>query len=137
MGKLHWAFLCAAFSLSATASVAREMDLRMMLTLGDREVGKVANGKDVRKALAKCNPPKTCSYVGLNRDPQIDYAATYEKGGYTIEHRTGPPGPLFDGMRKGKGSRDHFSTREMIEITADYLDGRQTPFVRWKSSPLP
>jgi hypothetical protein len=136
MRKVHTAFVSAVLLTSTTASIAKEMDLRMALTIDDREMGKVANGKDVRKALAKCTP-KTCNSVLLEREPQIDYAASYEKGGYTISHRTGPPGPEFDAMRKGKGSRDHFSTAEMIKITADYLDGRQTPFVHWKSSPLP
>jgi len=137
MKTLHAALLSAILCVSATASVAKEMDLRMILTIDDRDVGKVNNGKDIRKALAKCNPPKTCSYVYLHREPQIDYAASYEKGGYTVGHRTGPPGPEFDAVRKGKGSRDHFSTKEMIEITADYMDGRDPPFVHWKSSPLP
>ena len=128
--------LLSAFSLPVAGS-AKELDLRMMLTVDDKDAGLVANGTEIRRALAQCNPPKTCSYVGLSRDPQIDYAATYEKGGYTIGHRTGPPGPLFDAKRVGKGSPDHFSTREMIDITANYIDGRKTAFVRWTSSPLP
>ena len=82
---LFSALLC----LAASASAADEPDLRMNLTIDDAEVGKVATGADVRGALAKCNPPKTCSYVGLNREPQIDFAAVYEGGGYTIGHRTG------------------------------------------------
>jgi hypothetical protein len=128
--------LLATAGLPATAS-AEDLDLRMMLTIDDKDVGLVGNGAEVRHALAHCNPPKTCSYVGLARDPQIDYAATYEKGGYTIGHRTGPPGPLFDARRIGKGSRDHFSTREMIGITSNYIDGRKTSFVHWISTPLP
>ena len=131
------AFVSAILGVSASASVARDLDLRMTLTIDDREVGKVANGRDVRRALAKCHPPKTCSYVGLEREPQIDYAATYERGGYTIGHRTGPPGPEFEAQRKGKGAREYFSTREMIAITANYMDGRDTPFVHWRSTPLP
>jgi hypothetical protein len=137
MRNLGGAIIAAALCISASASVARGMDLRMMLTIDDRDVGKMANGKDIRRALAKCHPPKTCSYIYLHREPQIDYAANYEDGGYTISHRTGPPGPDFDALRIGKGSRDHFSTREMITITADYIDGRKTPVVKWKSSPLP
>jgi hypothetical protein len=137
MRKLGGAFIVAALGISASASVARGMDLRMILTIDDRDVGKVSKGADIRRALAKCKPPRTCSSIYVHREPQIDYAANYEKGGYTIGHRTGPPGPEFDAQRKGKGSRDHFSTSEMITITADYMDGKQTSFVHWKSSPLP
>ena len=136
MGR-GYVFLMLAASLAAAQSSAKDLDLRMMLTIDDTEVGLVGSGAEIRHALGSCNPPRSCSYVGLNREPQIDYAATYEKGGYTIGHRTGPPGPLFDARRKGKGSRDHFSTKEMIAITANYIDGRKTSFVRWISSPLP
>jgi hypothetical protein len=108
----------------------------MALTIDDHEVAKVLTGQEAKLALARCNPPRTCRYVGLEREPQIFYAAVYERGGYTIEHRSGPPGPLWNARRKGRGSRDHFSTREMIAITADYLDGRKPPFVVWKSMSL-
>jgi hypothetical protein len=116
---------------------AEDMDLRMMVTIDDQDVGLVVNGADVRRALAQCDPPGKCSSVYLHREPQIDFAAMYEDGGYTISHRTGPPGPEFDAKRKGKGSPDHFSAAEMIEITANYLDGHETAYVDWASTPLP
>ena len=127
------AILCTTAS---SAGVARDLDLRMTLTIDDRDVGTVRNGRDVRRALARCNPPRTCRYVGLERDPQINYAAEFERGGFSIVHRSGPPGPLWDAKRRVRGNLRQFSTREMIRITADYIDGKRSPFVRWKSKSL-
>jgi len=109
----------------------------MALSIDDNEIGEVRTDRDIRAALAKCHPPKTCSSIYMERDPQIFYGANYEKGGYSISHRSGPPGPDWDARRIGKGNPTHFSTAEMIRITADYIEGRKTPFVRWKSTPLP
>ena len=109
----------------------------MMLSIDDKQVGEVLTDKDIRAALAKCDPPRSCSSIYMERDPQIFFAANYEEGGYTIGHRSGPPGPEWDAVRKGKGNATHFTAAEMITITADYIEGRKTPFVRWKSTPLP
>jgi hypothetical protein len=43
---------------------------------------------------------------------------------------------LWDARRKGKGPASRFSAKEMITITANYIDGKETPFVRWKSKDL-
>ena len=109
----------------------------MTLSIDDQVVGQMLTGRDIRAALAKCSPPATCSSIYMERDPQIFFGASYEDGGYTISHRTGPPGPEFDAIRVGKGNSTLFSTPEMIRITADYIEGRKTPFVRWKPTPLP
>jgi hypothetical protein len=109
----------------------------MALSIDDQEVGQVRTARDIRAAFAKCHPPKSCSSIYMERDPQIFFAANFERGGYTIGHRTGPPGPEFEARRKAKGNPTHFTTAEMIRITADYIEGRKTPFVRWKSTPLP
>ena len=122
--------------MSATSSAARDSELRMTLTIDNREVGKVLTGREVRQALSTCNPPKSCKYVGLQREPQIYYAAQYEQGGYSIGHRSGPPGPLWNAARRGEGKPDRFSTSEMIALTADYLDSKDTSFVRWNSKDL-
>jgi hypothetical protein len=130
------AAVLAALVFVSAGLRAEDMDLRMMLTIDDQDVGYVATGADVRRALAQCDPPKSCNSIYLHREPQIDYGAGFENGGYTISHRTGPPGPEFDAKRKGTGSPDHFSTAEMVEITANYLDGRDTAYVEWASTPL-
>ena len=109
----------------------------MALSIDDNEVAQVRTDRDIRAALLKCHPPASCGSIYMERDPQIFYSANYEKGGYSISHRSGPPGPDWDARRIGKGNPTHFSTAEMIRITADYIEGRKTPFVRWKSSPLP
>lgn len=136
MKIVYTATVVGILCILPTTGVAQELDLPMTLTIDDREVGKVLTGKDVRRALLRCNPPKSCRYVGLEREPQIFYAAEFERGGYSIEHRSGPPGPLWDARRRGRGNPIRFSTREMIAITSDYLDGEKTTFVRWKSKDL-
>jgi len=130
------ALACAIAGTPARASVPED-DYPMALSIDDQEVGQVRTDRDIRAALAKCHPPKSCSSIYMERDPQIFFAANFERGGYSIGHRTGPPGPEFEARRKGKGNPTHFTTAEMIRITADYMEGRETPFVRWKSSPLP
>ncbi len=132
---INYALICAFAAVAARAEV--EDQYPMTLSIDDSEVGQMLTARDIRSALAKCHPPSTCSAIYMERDPQIFFGANFEKGGYTIGHRTGPPGPEFDAIRKGKGNATHFSTSEMIRITADYIEGRKTPFVRWKSIPLP
>ena len=137
MRLLRASFLLAALCVPASLSASEGAELSMMLTIDEAEIGNVANGEDVRRALAKCDPPRTCGYVGLHREPQIDFAAVFEDGGYTIGHRTGPPGPEFDAKRKGTGAPDRFSIAEVIAITANYIDGRETDYVDWIGAPLP
>ena len=129
------ALIGVAAAVPARAAAAD--DYPMTLSIDDQVVGKVLTDRDIRAALAKCSPPATCSSIYMERDPQIFFGAGFERGGYTISHRTGPPGPEYDAIRVGKGNATHFSTSEMIRITADYIEGRKTPFVRWKSTPLP
>ena len=131
----RFALLSVIVAMPARAETMDEYP--MTLSIDDKEVGEVVTDKDIRAALAKCNPPVTCSSIYMERDPQIFFGAGFEKGGYTLSHRTGPPGPEFDAIRVGKGNATHFSVAEMIRITADYIEGRKTPFVRWKSTPLP
>ena len=129
------ALMCVAAAVPARAETFDQFP--MTLSIDDREVGKMLTDRDIRAALANCSPPATCASIYMERDPQIFFGASFEDGGYTISHRTGPPGPEFDAIRVGKGNATHFSTPEMIRITADYIEGRTTPFVRWKSTPLP
>lgn len=132
---ITYALICVAAAGPARAAAADEYP--MTLSIDDQVVAQVVTDRDIRAALAKCNPPATCSSIYMERDPQIFFAASYEVGGYTIGHRSGPPGPEWDAMRKGNGNATHFTLPEMITITADYIEGRKTPFVRWKSTPLP
>jgi hypothetical protein len=108
----------------------------MALGIDDRPEITVKHAAQIRRALAKCRPPTSCISVTLHREPQIDYGANFDGKGYTIAHRLGPPGPEMLARRKGKGDPTHFTTAEMITITADYIDGRDTPFVRWKPESL-
>ena len=138
MGGYHLAAaLIVAICVPAWDAIAAgDADPAMTLTIDERQVGMVSTGRELRRALANCRPPTTCRYVGLDREPQIYYAAEYERGGYSIGHRSGPPGPLWDAERNGPGPAYRFTNKEMIAITADYLDGKKTRFVRWNSKDL-
>lgn len=119
-----------------SAPVAGVADLPMMLTIDGQEVEDVRTGGDVRRLLAHCRPPKTCERVGLEREKRIWYRARFQSDDFVIDHRSGPPGTVWDARRRGVGRSAHFSTREMIAITADYIEGKETRFVRWKSRDL-
>ena len=60
MRLLRASFLLAALCVPASLSASEGAELSMMLTIDEAEIGNVANGEDVRRALAKCDPPRTC-----------------------------------------------------------------------------
>jgi hypothetical protein len=127
------AFLLLGF---ADPAVAATPVYKMTLTIDDEDLAEVSTGVQANKYLAKCKPPKTCSNIYIHREPQIDFGANWEDGGYTVGHRTGPPGPEFEAQRKGKGDKTHFTLKELEVIVGNYLAGKQTPFVRWNAEPL-
>ena len=129
----RWVFPLLAALLPAAAAAT---DYPMTLNIDDGSDITVRNGRQVARALARCRPPGSCRDVVMHREPQIDYAANFDGRGYTIVHRLGPPGPEMLARRRGKGNATHFTTAEMIRITSDYIDGRDTPFVRWKAQSL-
>ena len=129
-----WIVALATTALSG--AFAEEVDLPMMLTIDSQQIGEVRTGGDVRRLLAHCRPPKTCVRVSLERESQIWYRARFQSGDYVIDHRSGPPGPVWDARRKGSGRSAHFTKSEMVSITADFLDGKETRFVRWNSKDL-
>src|SRR5688500_16748067 len=93
----------ALMLMAAPTSAKTTDDYPMALSIDDRPSIEVTKGAEIRRAVARCRPPGSCASIGLEREPQIMYVANYERRGYTIEHRLGPPGPQMLARRRGKG----------------------------------
>jgi hypothetical protein len=88
----------------------------------------VRSAQQLRNAIAPCSGKTRCEHISIETCDRCYLSADAVRGGYLIQSRLGPPGPLYDLIddRAGRQNTATFSLKDLTTIFVDYLTDRKT-----------
>lgn len=110
--------------------------LSIVATDGRERSITVRSARQLRNAIAPCSGRIRCEQISLETCDRCFMSAEAVRGGYLIQSRTGPPGPLYDLIddRSGRQNTATFSLKDLTTILVDYLTDRKTIPLAWRDT---
>ncbi|NIJ36822.1 hypothetical protein FHR22_001471 [Sphingopyxis panaciterrae] len=105
-------------------------------TDGQSHEVKVRSARQLRKALQPCFGKVQCEEISVETCDRCVMTAEAVYGGYLLQSRLGPPGPLYDLIddRPGRQNSSTFSLKDLTTIFVDYLTDQKTIALAWRDT---
>ena len=100
-----------------------------------REIS-VRSERQLKEAIQPCFGKVECEEISVETCDRCFVTAEAVLGGYLIQSRLGPPGPLYDIIddRPGRQNTATFSLKDLTAIFVDYLTDRKTIPLAWRDT---
>ena len=110
----------------------------IMITTTDgnsREI-RVRGVQQLKKAIQPCFGKVQCEEISVETCDRCFMSAEAVLGGYLIQSRLGPPGPLYDIIddRPGRQNTATFSLKDLTTIFVDYLTDKKSIPLAWRDT---
>jgi hypothetical protein len=121
---------------AASEQVFTPATLVIATTDGQSHEVKVGNARQLRKAIQPCFGKVQCEEISVETCDRCFMTAEAVLGGYLIQSRSGPPGPLYDIIddRPGRQNTATFSLNDLTTIFVDYLTDKKTIPLAWRDT---
>lgn len=126
-----------AMSLAAQAAPAfTPATITIATTDGNSREIAVRSVQQLKKAIQPCFGKVQCEEISVETCDRCFMTAEAVLGGYLVQSRLGPPGPLYDIIddRPGRQNTATFSLRDLTTIFVDYLTDRKTIPLAWRDT---
>ncbi|ALJ12937.1 hypothetical protein [Sphingopyxis macrogoltabida] len=116
------AFTPATLVISSTDGQSREVEVR--------------SARQLRNAIQPCFRKIQCEEISVETCDRCFMTAEAVYGGYLVQSRLGPPGPLYDLIddRPGRQNTATFSLSDLTTLFVDYLTDRKTIPLAWRDT---
>ena len=121
---------------AAPAPAFTPATLTVITTDGHNRVTNVRSVQQLKKAIQPCFGKVQCEEISVETCDRCFMTAEAVLGGYLIQSRSGPPGPLYDLIddRSGRQNTATFSLKDLTTIFVDYLTNRKTIPLAWRDT---
>ena len=115
-------FTPATITIATTDGRVREISVRSV--------------QQLKKAIQPCFGKVQCEEISVETCDRCFMTAEAVLGGYLIQSRLGPPGPLYDIIddRPGRQNTATFGLKDLTTILVDYLTDRKTIPLAWRDT---
>lgn len=129
--------MLALIVIGASPLVAQ--DLSAKLTVGDGPVIVVRDRAALARALRPCARAPGCEGIMIETCDRCSIVAERAGKGYSLQLRTGPPGPFYIAMRADPANTAPFTLDETEAVLATYVDDdpARPNWYQWKKEDLP
>ena len=116
------AFTPATLTIATTDGNSREISVRSV--------------QQLKKAIQPCFGKVQCEEISVETCDRCFMTAEAVLGGYLVQSRSGPPGPLYDIIddRPGRQNTATFSLNDLTTIFVDYLTDKKTIPLAWRDT---
>lgn len=116
------AFTPATITIATTDGRSREISVRSV--------------QQLEKAIRPCFDKVQCEEISVETCDRCFMSAEAVLGGYLVQSRSGPPGPLYDIIddRPGRQNTATFSLKDLTSIFVDYLTDKKTIPLAWRDT---
>ena len=128
--------LTVAAPSAARAPAFEPGTLSIVTTDGSRREVKVRSALQLKKAIQPCFGKVQCEEISVQTCDRCVMTAEAVLGGYLVQSRLGPPGPLYDIIddRPGRQNTATFSLKDLTTIFVDYLTGKKSIPLAWRDT---
>lgn len=121
---------------AAPAPAFTPATLTIVTTDGNSRVTDVRSARQLKKAIQPCLGKVQCEEISVETCDRCVMTAEAVLGGYLVQSRSGPPGPLYDIIddRPGRQNTATFSLKDLTTIFVDYLTERKTIPLAWRDT---
>ncbi len=128
--------LLTTASAEARPSSFTPATLSITATDGHTRSVKVRSAQQVRAAIKPCLGKMQCEEISLETCDRCLLSAEAVEGGYLIQSRLGPPGPLYDLIddRPARRNSATFSLKDLTTIFIDHLTSGKTIPLAWRDT---
>ena len=121
---------------AAPAPAFTPATLTIVTTDGNSRVTDVRSARQLKKAIQPCLGKVQCEEISVETCDRCVMTAEAVLGGYLVQSRSGPPGPLYDLIddRPGRQNTATFSLKDLTTIFVDYLTERKTIPLAWRDT---
>lgn len=121
---------------AAPAPAFTPATLTIVTTDGNSRVTDVRSARQLKKATQPCLGKVQCEEISVETCDRCVMTAEAVLGGYLVQSRSGPPGPLYDIIddRPGRQNTATFSLKDLTTIFVDYLTERKTIPLAWRDT---
>lgn len=129
--------MVSMLTLSGPALMAQ--DLSAKLTVGDGPVIVVRDRAALARALWPCARAPGCEGIMIETCDRCSIVAERIGKGYSLQLRTGPPGPFYIATRTDPANTAPFTLEETEAVLATYVDDdpARPNWYQWKKEDLP
>ncbi|UNU42510.1 hypothetical protein EAO27_07145 [Sphingopyxis sp. YF1] len=125
-----------AMSPAAHASAFTPATLTIITTDGTSREISVRSAQQLKKAIQPCFGKVQCEEISVETCDRCFITAEAVLGGYLVQSRSGPPGPLYDIIddRPGRQNTATFSLKDLTTIFVDYLTDKKSIPLAWRDT---
>ena len=136
IGALLIACMAAMPFAAHAAPTFTPATITIATTDGNSREIRVRSVQQLKKAIQPCFGKVQCEEISVETCDRCFMSAEAVLGGYLIQSRLGPPGPLYDIMddRPGRQNTATFSLTDLTTIFVDYLTDRKTIPLAWRDT---
>lgn len=121
---------------AAPAPAFTPATLTIVTTDGNSRATDVRSARQLKKAIQPCLGKVQCEEISVETCDRCFMTAEAVLGGYLVQSRSGPPGPLYDLIddRPGRQNTATFSLKDLTTIFVDYLTEQKTIPLAWRDT---